>query len=132
MRCYVSHPIAGRSEEDKVHLELVAMDYVRRRLGMEPVLPRPIPPACGQTVGCGIVGRHLPGDQHTIQCYMRGDLRALLDCDLVLMMPGWQWSAGCRDELNTALIAGISVVMYDGVSIRRDGIGDSVPGARGR
>lgn len=116
-RCYVSHPIAGQSEQEKRESELSAVHYVTYLLGMEPVLPRQIAPACEfekdpKSNTCGIPGRFLSGDAHTVQCYLRGDLRELLWCDRILMMPGWEHSAGCRDELHVALVAGIPVTFY--------------------
>jgi hypothetical protein len=48
----------------------------------------------------------------TRQEYMRVDLRALLWCDAVLMLRGWEQSAGARFERETAIVAGIPV-FYD-------------------
>lgn len=34
--------------------------------------------------------------------YLREDLRALLDCDGVALLPGWEFSTGARNEVNVA------------------------------
>lgn len=34
--------------------------------------------------------------------YMRTDLRALLDCDVVALLPGWEQSRGARREVSIA------------------------------
>lgn len=123
-RIYVSHPIAGLSEEAKKELEergksfvrLLISDFARPAIA---VLPRTIAPACGVERAahtgpnqCTIPGRFIPGDVHSVQCYMRGDIAELLRCDGILMMTGWQQSAGCRDELNVAGMCGVPVFMY--------------------
>lgn len=118
MRIYISHPIAGKSEEEKVRSEKEGAYYAERMLNGSPVLPRQIPPACDQGYGdqsldgCGIPGKVLPGDSHSVQCYMRGDIIEMLTCDAVLVMPGWEMSAGCRDEVNTAAMTGIPIHFY--------------------
>lgn len=33
---------------------------------------------------------------------MRADLRALLDCDVVALLPGWEQSRGARREVSIA------------------------------
>lgn len=48
---------------------------------------------------------------------MRADLRALLSCDAVLMLPGWEQSRGARHEHETAMICGIPIY-YDLVLTR--------------
>ena len=44
--------------------------------------------------------------------FMKVDLRALLWCDAVLMLKGWEQSTGARFERDTAIITGIPVY-YD-------------------
>lgn len=43
--------------------------------------------------------------------HMHADLRMLLDCDAVYMMPGWEMSNGCKLELNVATSCGIPVMI---------------------
>ena len=118
MRVYISHPIAGKGEADKVTCERAGAHYAEHTLKGSPVLPRQIRPACTQGYGdqslpgCGIPGKVLPGDDHSVQCYMRGDLLELLTCEAMVVMPGWEHSAGCRDEVNTAAMTGIAIHFY--------------------
>ncbi len=44
------------------------------------------------------------------QC-MRNDLKALLDCDVIVMLPGWVDSQGAHLELNIAHRVGILILM---------------------
>ena len=41
--------------------------------------------------------------------HMRADLKMLLDCDEILMLKGWNRSAGCNVELQCAVAAGLEV-----------------------
>jgi hypothetical protein len=118
VRIYISHPIAGKTEEEKVASEREGAWYAERMLNGSPVLPRQIQPACDQGYGdqsldgCGIPGKVLPNDSHSVQCYMRGDIIEMLTCDAILVMPGWQASAGCRDEVNVAAMCGLAIHFY--------------------
>jgi hypothetical protein len=42
---------------------------------------------------------------------MRADLRALLDCDTVALLPGWQDSRGAKLELQLAHALGMQVLL---------------------
>jgi nucleoside 2-deoxyribosyltransferase len=42
--------------------------------------------------------------------YLRRDLRALLDCDGVVALPGWEASAGASLEIHVARALGMPVV----------------------
>jgi len=44
--------------------------------------------------------------------YMRRDLRALLDCDGIVMIPGWQRSRGALIELLVANAAGLKLLVW--------------------
>ena len=41
---------------------------------------------------------------------MRADLKALLDCDAVALLPGWQKSVGAHLEMHVAHRVGIEIV----------------------
>ena len=43
----------------------------------------------------------------TYEDYMREDLRALLDCDAVVLLEGWKNSGGCQKEVTVANYIGI-------------------------
>ena len=52
-------------------------------------------------------------DQTLIDCLKR-DATALLDCDAMLLLPGWKESKGATAEKALAEAAGISAIKYDG------------------
>lgn len=118
MRIYISHPIAGMTEKQKCDSEDKGLHYARFMLNGHAILPRKIPPACDlgygdqSLEGCGLPGRVIPGDAHSVQCYMRGDILEMLTCDAILVMPGWQASSGCRDEVNVAAMCGLPIHFY--------------------
>lgn len=93
-RVYISGAISGRLPED------VCEDFERaekqlKSLGWEVVNPL----ANGLT------------DAHTWEEHMRADLRLLLDCDMIAMLPGWGQSRGACLELRVAKELGM-IIMY--------------------
>lgn len=48
-------------------------------------------------------------EDHRSSCHMRADLRALLDCDVIAMLPGWENSRGAVVELAVAKACGMEV-----------------------
>lgn len=116
MKVYISHPIAGKNWIDIGNFEASGIAYAMGQLNADIediLLPRQIDPWCKamDEPSCP-PGRRIDGDEHTIPCYMRGDLLELIQCDAILMMPGWEQSAGCRDEINLAMICSIPIHFY--------------------
>lgn len=66
-----------------------------RALGHEPLSPLDVIP-----------------DEDTYEGYMRADIRALLECDAIYMLRGWEQSAGARCEHLVAAMCGIEI-MYE-------------------
>lgn len=50
------------------------------------------------------------GMEHSWGCFLRYDLKALLDCDAIYMLPGWEQSHGARLELQVASAVGLKVM----------------------
>lgn len=42
---------------------------------------------------------------------LRADIKALLDCDAICMLPGWEQSAGAHLEMHVAHRLGIDIVL---------------------
>lgn len=49
------------------------------------------------------------GGGHTAACYMRADIRALVECDAVVFLPGWVKSAGSFVEFTIARCLGLTM-----------------------
>ena len=50
--------------------------------------------------------------------HMKRDLEALLTCDAIFLMRGWNRSAGCKCELDVAVAIGIDVMFEEQVNIQ--------------
>jgi hypothetical protein len=46
--------------------------------------------------------------------YLRKDIKALCDCDGIIMLPGWEDSKGAHLELHIAHRIGIKIIFYKG------------------
>ena len=106
-RCYIAGPIAGVPDFRK---RFAAAVPAVEALGYEVVNPCDIAPADHDN---GCPPGYDPGDAsgHTSSaCFMRADLRVLLDCDAIFMLPGWRESRGATVEHAVAVACGIPVL----------------------
>lgn len=107
MRVYISGAISNRPLDEARQQFIDAADQLKAA-GHESVNPFDVPPAHGCSCpGTGDTAG--AGGEHAWECYLRGDLVALLGCDAILLLPGWHRSHGARRELSTATTAGITV-----------------------
>lgn len=58
------------------------------------------------------VTKDMPKDS-SWQEFLKADIKALVDCDAIMMMEGWADSKGARLELHIALELGMKVYIYD-------------------
>jgi len=106
-RCYIAGPIAGVPDFRE---RFAAAVPIVEALGYDPVNPCEITPAahdgdCPPGYDPGEEGEHTSS-----ACFMRSDLRALLDCDAIYMLPGWRESRGATTEHTVAVACGIPVL----------------------
>jgi hypothetical protein len=106
MRCYVSGPISngGHATDDEMRANLAQMAAAVAALraeGHEVVSPAELH---GEDP--------LAPEGLSWQEYMRADLRALLDCDSIVLLPGWATSRGARLERDVAYALGLDAVAY--------------------
>lgn len=110
VRVYVSGPIAS-DPDARQHFADVAAD-INTWDGFEAVNPFDIAPLTHPGQACA-PGYH-PGDgehEHTSSaCYMRTDLLALLSCDLIYLLRGWERSKGAGVEHAVARACGMEVI----------------------
>lgn len=105
MKVYISGPIAGKPDKNKLAFQL-ATNWVDSHASAIAVNPHDIPPRehegeCPKS--------YFHDKEHSSACYLRTDLIALLDCDVVLMIEGWVESRGANMEIQVAKMAGIPV-----------------------
>jgi hypothetical protein len=103
-------------EEAKARFDAVR-DYLEA-LGYRAVSPTDMEGECGRTAEeCVATQRKvMPGQgqgNHSWECYLKGDIRAMLLCDGVALLPNWERSSGAFLEVQTAKGCGMDVRPYD-------------------
>ena len=92
-RVYISGPIEHYDlEERKAQFKETALSLVR--LGYHPINPFNN-------------GLPQPGDWRK---HMKADIRLLLGCQYITLLPGWEKSKGCRLELDVAMSTGLDLL----------------------
>jgi hypothetical protein len=115
VKIYVSGPISGRENGNVDAFRRV--QRVLERRGHVVVVPHDVaaPPhegPCPPSYARGV------GPEHTsAACFLRGDLRALLDCEAAYMLVGWERSVGARLEFDVAALCGLAI-FYEPSSAR--------------
>ena len=94
-RIYLSGPMTGLPELNFPAFNAAAR--LLRREGFEVVNPAEINPDAAL-------------DWHSC---MRADIKALCDCDLLALLPGWEASSGAHLELHVAHRLGLHVTTLD-------------------
>lgn len=116
LRFYVSGPISGLPNGN-AHAFSVAKSLVHS-WGHEAIVPHEIEPhrhegPCPPSYSNLVTG----GGGHTsTACFIRTDLKVLLECDAILMMKGWERSVGARLEFDVAAISGLKIFYEDGMT----------------
>lgn len=110
MRVYISGPIKGRPDGNREAFAKAA--ELIRALGQEPVNPHDISEAHSDDVSCvgGSTGRE--DDLHRYGCYLRADIRVLVDCDAYMTLPEWQQSVGASAEVTVAQAIGLPRIEF--------------------
>lgn len=94
MRLYISGPMTGYPDFNYPAFEAAAARL--REAGFEVVSPHEVNPA--------------DGVEHAWEWYLRRDIVALMECDGVVVLPGWEKSKGARVETDLAGVLGMNVV----------------------
>lgn len=97
MKVYLSGPMTGRPDCNREAFKQGAAAL--KELFYEVVVPHDV------TEG-------LPSDA-TWADYMREDIKAMMDCEAIVMLPEWETSKGARVELSLAFDLGMPVLFLD-------------------
>lgn len=100
MKVYVSGPMSGLPEFN--YPAFRAASARLRQFGFTVECPTEIGTRAGLEPGTA-----------TWEDFMREDLRALLDCDAVVTLPGWQRSRGATLECHVAVALGLPLWSLD-------------------
>lgn len=105
MKIYVAGPITGYPDNNRTAFlnATVRLDG----LGHRAINPHELIPDAHD--GPCPTGPHQDVDDHALPCYLRADLKALLDCDAIYLLRGWEASTGANAEFQTARSAGLQV-----------------------
>lgn len=96
-RIYISGPMTGKPHHNFPAFNAAARTL--REMGFEVVNPVDINPDPG-------------APWH--EC-LKADLRALLDCDTIALLPGWEGSAGAHLELHVAHRVGLNIARLEDI-----------------
>jgi hypothetical protein len=106
MRIYIAGPISGFPERNEPAFRRAARELARR--GHVPVVPLDIKPWSHPTdVPCP--DGYNVEDGHSSACWLRADLRVLLECHAVYMLAGWERSQGASIEHRVAVTCGLQL-----------------------
>ena len=106
MRVYLAGPMTGHPDHNAAGFA-AAEDYALAQ-GWEIASPRRTDPAHDGPCPAGEPHTAAAGS-HPYPCWLKASLRMMLDCDAVLMLPGWQHSHGARLERTVAEACGVPV-----------------------
>lgn len=95
-KIYISGPIAGYDLEER-KLVFLKVQHMLEEKGYTPVNP---------------FDNGVPDDAHW-RTHMRADIRMLVDCQAIFMMPAWERSKGCKLELDVASSCDIDVILNE-------------------
>lgn len=104
LKLYLSGPMTGLPECNYPAFAAAAQHL--RDKGAIVVSPHELPAADCQ--GCANTGY-----EHAWSEHMRVDLAALLTCNVIVLLPGWQQSRGAQLEKTVAEAIGLMVIDYE-------------------
>lgn len=95
MKCYISGPITGQPNGNKEAFEQGAICALAK--GYQPINPH---------------NNGLDKDSPWIE-HMRADIKSMMDCDVIMLLPGWRKSKGARIEAMIAQALGFDRVQFE-------------------
>lgn len=112
MIIYIAGPVAGKFKGNRAAFAK-ARFMITDVLGHEAVVPLDVPvhEHEGECPPGPIAGED---SAHTACCFMRSDIKALLECDAVYFLDGWELSSGSRTEFEVARACGLKMFYQNG------------------
>lgn len=115
MKVYISGPISAKIEgttaEQRKERFMLCEQWILLHTRMEPINPLKVQAcpdhSCGGAANNLIQGVDDAHPDHSWECWMRHDIKALLDCQAIVLLPGWDQSPGATMECDIARTLGM-------------------------
>lgn len=107
-KVYITGKINGLKESEYLALFGEAAEFLKGH-GFTPVNPLEVLPECNEACKSGLTfedGRYM----HTWQCYMKADIKALMNCEAIMPLENADDSRGAQLEL--ALAEQVGLVLF--------------------
>lgn len=111
IRAYVSGPISGHLMGNLAAFTF-CQDILETVHGWHVINPHQIP-AISHEGPCPPGPISEDTSAHTAPCHLRADIEALVKCDAIVMLRGWEHSAGARLEMLVASQCGLPVWFFN-------------------
>ena len=102
---YITGKISGLPEEEFKRNFILAADFLRTQ-GFDPVNPLDVIPECYESCDSGLTFKD-GTYQHHWQCYMKADLKVMLDCVGFFPLDNAADSRGAKVEMGVAVEVGL-------------------------
>jgi len=106
MRVYLAGPITGHADLNRPAFEAAAR--WAQEHGWTPVSPLDADPQHDGPCPPGLLETGATGS-HSRACWLRVGLAALLTCDAIVLVDGWEHSAGALLEYRVAIACGLVI-----------------------
>lgn len=108
-RVYISGAIMF--SPDKGRAAFLEAEDALLSLGFEAINPKNVA-ACPDRSCIRLPDEEARGMVHSWACFLKYDLAAMLACDSILMLSGWERSHGARLEMSVAAACGMTIMHY--------------------
>lgn len=103
-KVYIAGPIKGMPDGNRAAFAKAAalFPYAVNPFTVDPEHDGDCPPGDASAEGI-----------HTYPCHVKYDLKAMLECDAIYLLKGWENSAGARVEFLAAQASGLTILYQD-------------------
>lgn len=119
MKVYISGPITGYDLDERKQYFEAAERSAKAELQPQLIVnPMKLVNNCLDNWPCD-AGQlaDAPPYIHTWSCWMRLDIKAMMDCDTILMLPNWTESPGAMIEYQIAQLLKFKVIHMDNLGV---------------
>lgn len=107
MKIYIAGPIKGKPNRNEEEFRR-AQAYLEDQK-YQVIVPLDINPYTHDGDCPGNTSNAGESNEHKSGCFMREDIKAMLGCDAIFLLDGWENSAGAKVEFITAQACGLEI-----------------------